>query len=367
MDTNVRERFDLLRFVMIVGVVILHTPEYVPIADVGNDGFSLLKSFFQNALFRTTVPVLTFISGYLVFQANLDQAPKKLFAKKSRSLLLPFLAFNLPVLAAVWLAEAVGGIRLSQNLTGYDPLTWLNAAFGLTGSPVNYPLNFLRDMMALVLIAPLMGLLIRNMPFIGLAVIFWFFLNNYDGVLVLRDTMPIVFYIGGLAACRRWNLRALDAHAWPFLFAFLLACAAIVAFRIGNTTLLRLAAPLLVWPASALLAGTRLGAWCARMNRYSFFIFVAHAPVLMVTWQVYRRAGDALPYPVYWALAPLAVTATMIGLYKLGMKTVPTLLQTMLGGRGRKGGKAPVSQALATADVAVLPVAARIDVSATNN
>jgi succinoglycan biosynthesis protein ExoH len=367
LDTNVRERFDLLRFVMIVGVVVLHTPEYVPIAAVGNDGFSLLKSFFQNALFRTTVPVLTFISGYLVFHAGLDQAPKKLFAKKARTLLVPFLAFNLPVLAGVWLMESVGGVRLTQNLTGHDPMTWLNAAFGLTGSPVNYPLNFLRDMMALVLIAPLMGLLIRHMPFIGLAVCFWFFLNNYDGALVLRDTMPIVFYVGGLAACRRWNLRALDGHAWPCLCAFLLACAAIVAFRIGNTTALRLAAPLLVWPASALLAGSRIGAWCARMNRYSFFIFVAHAPLLMLTWQLYRRADIGLPYPVYWALAPLLVSAAMVALYQAAMKTTPRLFQALLGGRGPKGARAAAPQPAAAEMAVGLPTAACIDVSATNN
>jgi succinoglycan biosynthesis protein ExoH len=333
LDKNIRGRFDLLRFAMIVGVVLLHTPQYVPVTEIGSDGFSLVKAFFQNALFRTTVPVLTFISGYLVFHSNIDQTPKKLLAKKSRSLLIPFLVFNLPLLGLAWLAQTQAGIKLSYDLTSSDAMSWLNMAFGLTGGPINYPLNFLRDMMALMLIAPVIGIMLRHMPFIGLAFVVWFFLNNYDGVLVLRDTMPIVFYLGGLAACCKWNMRALDAYAWPCLMIFLLACVAIVYFRIANTTILRLAAPLLVWPASALFLDSRVGAWCARMNRYSFFIFVAHAPVLILTWQIYKRAGANVPYPLYWVVTPLATTILLVWIYKLVMKIAPRALQIALGGR----------------------------------
>jgi len=367
LDTNVRDRFNLLRFVMIVGVVMLHTPEYVPITEVGSDWFSLTKAFFQNALFRTTVPVLTFISGYLVFQAKLDLAPMKLLAKKSRSLLLPFLVFNLSVLVAAWLAQTHAGIVLSRDLAGFDPAIWLDAAFGLTGSPVNYPLNFLRDMMALMLIAPLMGLLIRGLPFIGLALCFWFFMNNYDGVLVLRDTMPIVFYMGGLAACRKWNLRALDAYAPHCLALFLLFCVAIVYFRIGNTTALRLISPLLVWPASALLMDSRIGPWCARMNKYSFFIFVAHAPVLMLSWQVYKRAGAGMPYPLYWAAAPLLTTVLLVWLYRIGMKIAPDMLQLALGGRHRKAQAEEAKTGVPVEGVVAAVAVSRIEVSASNN
>jgi succinoglycan biosynthesis protein ExoH len=364
LDSNVRNRFDALRFLMIAGIVLLHTPEYVPIAEVGADVFSLIKSFFQNALFRTTVPVLTCISGYLVFRANLDRFPAKLLAKKSRSLLVPFLAFNLPVVAAAWLAGAFGGIHLSYDLTTNDPAVWRDAAFGLLGSPVNYPLNFLRDMMALMLIAPLLGMLIRHAPYLGLALCVAFFLNNLDGPLILRDTMPLAFYLGGLAACRNWNLRALDAYAWPCLIGFLLLCASVVYFRTANTTLLRLVSPLLVWPASALLCGSRFGAWCAAMNKYSFFIFCVHAPILIVTWQLYKRVGAGVPYPLYWIAAPLFAVSLLVCLYKVGMRVAPDALQLLLGGRDRKKTDAPLPEAagagVLSASVAPAHVRARV-------
>lgn len=351
---------------MIFGVIVLHTPEYVPIGAVGNDAFSLIKAFFQNAVFRTTVPVLTFISGYLVFHANLDQAPLKLLKKKSRSLLLPFMAFNLPVLAAIWLLQSTTGVQVSSHaLNADDPMTWLNAAFALTGSPVNYPLNFLRDMMMLALLAPVMGLLIRRMPFLGLAFCFWFFLSNSDGPLILRDTMPIVFYMGGMAACLRWNLRALDAYAWPCLCIFLVACALVIYFRVANTTALRLLSPLLVWPASALLSGTRLGQWCAHMNRYSFFLFVGHAPLLMVTWLCFKRAGEGMPYSLYWMMAPVLTTCLMVMLFKAGMRGAPRTLQWMLGGRVPPVRPAP--RPVTHEESMVIAIPSRIDAATTNN
>lgn len=366
MDNNVRNRFDLLRFAMIVGVVLLHTPQYVPITEISDDGFSLLKAFFQNALFRTTVPVLTFISGYLVFQSGLDQTPKRLFTKKARSLLLPFMAFNLPVLAVAWVAETQAGIKLSYDLTSNDVMSWLNMALGLTGSPINYPLNFLRDMLALVVIAPLLGLVMRHMPFIGLAFCVWFFLNNYDGLLVLRDTMPIAFYMGGLAASRKWNMRALDAYALPCALLFLSLCAAIVYFRISNTTALRLIAPLLIWPASALLLNLRIGTWCVYMNRYSFFIFVAHAPVLIASWQLYKSVGMDLPYPLYWAVTPVFTVALLVWIYQLAMKVAPRGLQMVLGRKLPATTKLP-NQALPQADVLHAVASPSMNVPIANN
>jgi len=350
MDSNVRDRIELLRFLMIFGVVVLHTPEYVAIADVGSDWFSLTKSFFQNSLFRTTVPVLTFISGYLVFHACLDQFPKALASKKARSLLIPFLIFNLPLLACVWLAESLAGVKTAYQLTPFDPAVWMDAAFGLLRSPVNYPLNFLRDMLVLMCMAPLMGMLIRKAPFAGFALVSLFFLNNMDGPLVLRDTMPVLFYAGGVVACKKWNLRALDAYALPCLVLFLLLCCSIIYFRVANTTYLRLVAPLLIWPASALLAGSRFGTWCAGMNRYSFFLFLAHAPILFATWLLYKRFAQDLAYPLYWLGAPLVTTAIIVAVFEVAMRLLPRAFPVMIGGRGKKKKPAPHGLAPAAPD-----------------
>lgn len=335
LDSGIRARIDFLRFVMIFGVVVLHTPQYVPMNAIGSGWFDLIKAYFQLAVFRATVPVLTVISGFLLFNAALDQAPAKLFRKKARTILLPFLVFNLPLLPLVLAGQLYAGLKTSSPLWPFEPMTWLDAAFGLTASPVNYPLNFLRDLLVLILLAPLFGWLLRRFAWPGLVLVTVVFMSNLDGQFLLRDVMAVLFYIGGMAAVRGWNLRMFDRYALACLLLFLLACAAIVYFRVANTTYLRLAAPFLIWPATVLLASGQAGRWLAGMSKYSFFLFLAHAPVLMLTWILYQRFGAAIPYPVYWVMAPLLVTAIVIGVYLLLDAAMPRVFRQLIGAGDR--------------------------------
>jgi succinoglycan biosynthesis protein ExoH len=335
LDSGIRARIDFLRFVMIFGVVVLHTPQYVPMNAIGSGWFDLIKAYFQLAVFRATVPVLTVISGFLLFNAALDQAPAKLFRKKARTILLPFLVFNLPLLPLVLAGQLYAGLKTSSPLWPFEPMTWLDAAFGLTASPVNYPLNFLRDLLVLILLAPLFGWLLRRFAWPGLVLVTAVFMFNLDGQFLLRDVMAVLFYIGGMAAVRGWNLRMFDRYALACLLLFLLACAAIVYFRVANTTYLRLAAPFLIWPATVLLASGQAGRWLAGMSKYSFFLFLAHAPVLMLTWILYQRFGAAIPYPVYWVMAPVLVTAIVIGVYLLLDAAMPRVFRRLIGAGDR--------------------------------
>jgi succinoglycan biosynthesis protein ExoH len=335
LDSGIRARIAFLRFVMIFGVVVLHTPQYVPMNAIGSGWFDLIKAYFQLAVFRATVPVLTVISGFLLFNAALDQAPAKLFRKKARTILLPFLVFNLPLLPLVLAGQLYAGLETSSPLWPFEPMAWLDAAFGLTASPVNYPLNFLRDLLVLILLAPLFGWLLRRFAWPGLVLVTAVFMSNLDGQFLLRDVMAVLFYIGGMAAVRGWNLRMFDRYALACLLLFLLACAAIVYFRVANTTYLRLAAPFLIWPATVLLASGQAGRWLAGMSKYSFFLFLAHAPVLMLTWILYQRFGAAIPYPVYWVMAPLLVTAIVIGVYLLLDAAMPRVFRQLIGAGDR--------------------------------
>ena len=281
------------------------------------------------------MPVLTVISGFLLFSSGIDREPMRCFAKKSRTILIPFLCFNLTLLPFALGAEMFAGMELSANLWPFDPTRWLNAAFGLTGSPINYPLNFLRDLIVLMLLAPLFGWLLRHYAWPGFVLVLVVFMGNFDGNFLLRDLMAVSFYIGGLAAVRNWNLSLLDRYAGICFIAFLVACAVIVHFRIANTTHLRLAAPFLVWPATVLIVRTSLGSWLVRMSKYSFFLFLAHAPVLLMTWVLYGRYGNLIPYPVYWVLAPICVGAVLIAVYKLAMATMPRVFRVMIGASAR--------------------------------
>lgn len=330
-EDQVRQRIAMLRFLMIFGVVLLHVPPFVPFTELTNEPFALTKAYLQLAVFRCTVPVLTLISGYLLFRSAIDQDPLRLAKKKGKTILVPFLFFNLSLLAAALALHHVLGLALSDGIPPKSLREWLDLAIGYRGSPINYPLNFLRDLLVLMALAPLFGFFLRRAPWVGLVLVFAIFMNNFDRALLLRDVMAPVFYLGGLAAVRRWNLTAWDRFAWPALVAFLLACAWIVAMRVANTNYLRLVAPFLIWPAAALIAPTAFGRWLARMSKYSFFVFVAHAPVLLMTWLAFKPFARWVPYPVYWVLAPFVVVGLLIVIYRILARAMPGLLGMVLG------------------------------------
>lgn len=324
-DSEISTRISILRFVMIFGIVILHTPLYVPIDQVGPGAFDIIKAFFQDAVFRCTVPVLTLISGYLLFGSKLPQNPKLLVSRKFKSLIIPLLVFNLPLVAIVFALQSIGPLALSYQLVPAHLGTWADAALSLSAAPLNYPLYFLRDLFVLCLLSPVLAVLLRRAPMPGLILVGLIFMLDLDGWLVIRTDMPVTFYIGGLCAMHKVDMRRLDRHAPACIGLFIALCCAVVAFKVKNTTGLRLIAPMLVWPAASLLVGTRFGTWMAGLGKYSFFIFLMHAPILMATWMIYSRYGAALPYPLYWVAAPLFTTALLMAVYRVCKANMPTL------------------------------------------
>lgn len=320
---------------MIIGIVILHAPPYQSLREIDDSAFSLVKAFFSHGLFRATVPVLTVISGYLVFYHKLYLDPVKLINRKVISIFIPLVVWNLPVAFGVFLSQKyqLFSHHFSAQLYPFELTNWVNALTGALSDPVNYPLNFLRDLFVISLTAPLMWPLINKTPYIGLLLVILVAYFNLDGPLVLRNSMLVNFYFGGLAASQKWDLTALDKYAkWLFL-ALLLCCAAIVFFRVENRELFRLVAPFLVWPSIGLIINTKLGAWLYRYSECSFFIYLSHSVVLLVSWIAFQNSPFSGVYFVYWLLAPQLTVFLLIFICLKFKKLAPRFSGLVLGGR----------------------------------
>ncbi len=334
-DEDISQRIALLRYLMILGIVVLHTPPYIPLAETGSGFFDFIKAMFQHAIFRASVPVLTFISGYLLFYARLDLQLNKLLVKKTKSILVPFILFNVPVVFAVYLVQANQLLDhdFSKQLYPFDFATWIDATLGLFKAPINYPLNFLRDLYLLSLLAPLLGLILRQYAWFGLVITFLLFWFNLDGPMILRNTMPIVFYLGGMAAVQEWDLRKLDQLAVPCLLLFLVFCMVLIIFQIENRNYLRLVSPILIWPAASLLVNTGVGELIARLSKYSFLTFLAHGPLLIVAMLVYQKMLPGVPYWIFWILTPVFIATLLAHVYVYTRRFFPKMMNVLLGGR----------------------------------
>ncbi|MBB3998791.1 succinoglycan biosynthesis protein ExoH [Aureimonas pseudogalii] len=304
-------------------------------ADPRSGAFALIRSILCDGLFRVTVPVLTAISGYLLFRSGLDRRWGDLVSRKSRTILLPLVVWNLPLVVALYVVEA-------RHLTGhafvapaypFDLANWIDMTLGLTAQPVNYPLYFLRDLIVLSFLAPLFGMALRRAPWFGLAAVTLVFYPDLDGLLVTRDTMAITFYLGGLAATRRWDLTALDRF-WPVCFGLLVLGATLIGTQYladirGFTAL----APLLVWPLTAAVVDHPAARRLAAASSVSFAVFVSHAPILLAFWLVFERFGTVGSYPLFWLLAPLAAIGVAVGVRTILYRVAPRCAALVYGAR----------------------------------
>lgn len=320
---------------MIFGVVIAHTPPTLKVYEMDGTLWAYFVSFLQNGVFKAGVPVLTAISGFLLFSAASDLKYVELLKSKARSLLVPFMVFNLGHLALQLALRLATGRWLGEDLLAQDIGVWMNSLFSLRKPPENEPLHFLRDLIVLVVLSPIFGMLIRKAPVTGLVAVSALFLSNSDGYVLNRSDMAVEFYVGGLAAVHSWNLKALDKFSWVSLLVFFAACAAVSAFEIDQITWLRLLAPVLLWPAASLLVNTPLGSWLAGLSVYSFFIFLTHAPLMRILWLMFEKILPSAPVPLFTTFAPWVVTALCIVVYKLASVLIPNQLDWALGSRSK--------------------------------
>lgn len=335
MDKDISRRIWITRYFMVIGIIVLHLPPYQTLGTLDGSIIQYVKAFFSHGVFRATVPVLTVMSGYLVFISGLHLTPLKLITKKISSLFVPLLLWNLPLALAVYFMQmyALPVHNFSVELYPATFESWANAVIGLAGTPVNYPLNFLRDLFAVSLLTPLFWLLLKRAPYTGLVVVLVVHYFNLDGPFVIRNAMIVSFYIGALAACEKWDLRYLDRQAKLLLLIFVVFCIAIVVIQIQNREYFRMVAPFMVWPAMSLIVNTKMGDWLYRNSSNSFFTYLSHGPIILVLWVLFKSLPIELPYALYWTLTPVVTVILAVWLNQQFRKRMPKLSAIMLGNR----------------------------------
>lgn len=341
-DPSVSRRICILRTILIMFVVLLHTGTLeVRELDYG-DKLQLFRFFFQNELGRLSVPTLTMISGYLLFSSKLDLMPLQLYKKKAATLLIPFFFFNIVYYAVQYALEYTTGWAPLYPLVGKPAWMNLNYLFNYDGIPLNASVHFLRDLFVLVLLAPLFGYCIRHLPLVGLAAVAGIFMCDLDGHMINRNTMPVLFYVGGMAAVGNWNVKRFDHLAIPALATLFMVCVGTMYYRVEEYVYIYLTAPFAVWPAAARLLDTRIGVLAEKYSKYSFFLFLAHAPLIRVIELARTKYLPHLADGPYIALAFVLVVVLVPLLYQAAMYVMPDTFSFMIG---RRAGKAPADRA----------------------
>lgn len=346
-NANISSRINLMRIVLISGIVFVHVP-YDPATSpyVGTyGGIDWLRIFLGDSLFRVGVPCLSAISGYLLFRRGLDNFDYgRTLKTKARTVLLPFLLWNLAFLALVFVAQSKDiSSGYLPKIAGASPREWLSFAFALEDLPINLPLYFLRDLLLCIVLSPALAWLIKRYPAQTLAVLFAYAVLPVPNGIFLKKSILFGFSAGIYMSLHRIDVRSFDRFSWPITIAFLSAAVllSILLYQFGPNfpvwlemlrSLIAISGIVGSWAVSALLVRTNIGAQLSRGSGLSFWIFCTHFPLLVLFWMIWNRS-DIGYYPAFYCAVPLITIGFLAGAYALSARWLPAPTAILTGSR----------------------------------
>ncbi|WP_199554918.1 acyltransferase family protein [Sandaracinobacteroides hominis] len=310
--------------------------------DAFTGSFGTVVHLLVDVLGRSSVPLLTIISGYLLVTAGYRRRNwREVVADKARTLLVPMWLWNGALLLMIWGAVTLFGGHLPDYVIE-EP--WYNSIFALTGRPATLPLAFLRDMFVCALLSPILIRLMQLAPWPVLALAAAFAIFHPEQPIILRPQL-LLFYLVGIGFALHWQVPRKVRLDWPTWVAavVLIICTLRVWLplpqKAGSHDLFiqllsnsaRFAVAWLVWMAC--LALQRSGAY-SRIARVESVIFLAFCSHFLL----FRALGHVLPDDTQWLplifliQPPLAIAAAFAMSFAL-RGTAPRLLSLLNAGK----------------------------------
>ena len=304
--------------------------------------YDMLRRAISLTLAQTAVPMFFFISGYLFFNRlhdwNWSVYLGKL-RKRCKTLLVPFVLWN--TIAIVDLRQR--GLRTSR-----PPRRLSEEEGGAERSycPCLQPLWFLRDLMVVMVLSPLLWCLFRYLRVWGLLILLFCYVSAVPIGSSLSTTSLFFFGAGAYMNMNQVNLPQLAWRyrylVWTVAIVLWIVTVMAVGYDAYGNPKFSLISPFFVLAgimammalaAVAVKKGHRIP---ALLSNSTFFIFVAHALLLEVSYNIFKSLlgnGSVLMLILRYFLAAILPVVICVLLYWLLRKFTPRLCGILTGQR----------------------------------
>jgi peptidoglycan/LPS O-acetylase OafA/YrhL len=349
-------RLRILNFPLILGVVYIHAYS----ANIDHAGVSLgpeqldyltdfVRTLISQGVARLAVPLFFLMSGYFFFLGFTWswQGYGQKLAARAKTLLLPYLFWTILVVVTRFLGQSIplakayfsGDGGLIADLSVYD---LANAVLGFTRAPEAYHFWFIRDLMLLMLLSPLIIFLLRYLalPFLGAVFAAWI---TAKWPLYTPDAVGVLFFsLGNYLAMKRRSLFIFDRYGKWFVLAYIPVVLADVIWYEApfNLCLHRCGIVIglvaVLFASKPILARERFKKILLWLGGSSFFVYAAHEPFLGIARTLaFQLLPVNLPYTVLliYLFVPLVVVAVLVAVHTLLGACLPGLLRLVTGGR----------------------------------
>ena len=318
-STELSERIRIVRVLAIFFVVVIHLPEATNEMPAASSWFTGVRHFLVDLIGRSAVPILSAIAGYLACVSYRDGHYTSYVVKRIGSIGIPMLIWNAIVMVMAFAAVAARVQSTRAMSIVYEPV--YDALLGLTKTPANPPLYFLRDILVLSFCFPPLLVAARRFP-IGLLVVATILAAvKWPLPILLRPNTLLFFCIGLVCAVRNVDLKKIDRFAIPILVVVIFFWTALLVagrFEIESSSgatlffLNQFAAASGLWIASLYLLNNRFGSFVAKQEQYIFVVFLSHYPIFSVLGFAWKAKFGGYEYPTYLILFFLSFPIAML-------------------------------------------------------
>ncbi len=344
------ERIQSARVISIFFMTYAHVSPGIAEADFQTHavrGADLVFFFLGSMVAKCAVPLLSIVSGWLLFGSLQAKSYRQIARGKVWTLLVPMVLWNAILLALIsgFVVITKEPHWLPQNI-----VAWINALFSLTAVPANIQLAFLRDLFVCALAAPALVWIGRRTPLALIAGLALAAILVPPNPVVLRPEIAFFFGIGLLLRMNAIRFDWIDRFGINATIAFGLTGILLLYLQmqglagswsapqwVTNTLVLvvRLSAALFFWWLAGVLLRTALAPVILAAGEIVFLVFCSHVILFKVLSLIGRDVlggyyGDW--YALYFMVQPLAAFLAGWLLYRALQAMAPGALALLTGG-----------------------------------
>ncbi len=221
MNKYLSVKIKVISFLLMIMVVFIHSNNIELSADnILKNGYSaFIQTFFCDGINLIAVPLFFAISGYLFF-LNLEGTLKEFVAKfhrRFKSLVVPYFFWSISVLILFcclqfipYIKDLIGTKRIIDYSLG-------ELLFKIFIEPIPLQLWFIRDLIALTIISPVIYWLIRysRISLLLTLLLTWFL--NFE-FIVISNAGFLFFVFGAYLSITGSNLLTKDFSRWSWIY-----------------------------------------------------------------------------------------------------------------------------------------------------
>lgn len=334
---------DAMRFPLIVLVIFAHVPSITTQNLEDNSWlyqvYLLISNNISFVFARITISFFFFLSGYFFFYSIEAKNLVKKIQSRIKTILIPYIAWNLiAVLATVIKQYTFYKFGLSNENDIFNnsipSILWIG--------PADYPLWYLRDLLCMFIISPIIYLLLKHVPSITLSLLAVLYILGIDTMIPGFGMIALFFFtVGGYLGLKKIDfIRWCDDH-----FILLLLASTILLILLNilyHSTLydhLKCCFTIVGIGTTASLFNhfkDKLLSTLAKLSGAVFFIYATHE-IYILNWTKgffarfigYTPGGILISY----FATPIIVVIICFLLYKFCKHYIPKTLSIITGGR----------------------------------